>query len=150
MSIKSIPQWCITPRSVPFQHVITIDTGQSFKHGAGVVIGIAGFAEFIVSVDVELVSVHEALLLGLESAIEVALKSWLRRCLEEEKVGKAEVEWCDKEANGLHHVPAKFPESEPHEPKGLDHQEAKSAIELHSDQGFGFVIYYCLLFLHLL
>lgn len=81
-------------------------------------------AELVVLLDVKVVCLHEALLLGLESAMEVALEGGLCGGSEEEKVSKCKVHGSNEEAYGFHYVPTQLPESEPHEPKSLHYQEA--------------------------
>lgn len=115
-----------------------------------VIIRIKGLAELIVSVDVKFVFVDKPVLLDLESTIKVALEGGFCGGLEEEKVSESEMEGCNEEAYGLHNIPAKFPECEPHESQGLYCQEAQSTIKLASDQGFCFLVNYCLLLLQLL
>lgn len=83
---------------------------------------IARSPQFVVVVNVEVVRGHEFLLLGSETTSEEAFEAGLCGGGQEEAVAEGEVEGGHEEANGLHHVPAQLPESEPHEAQCLGRQ----------------------------
>lgn len=58
-------------------------------------------------------SLHKALLLGLETTLEEALESGLHGCPKKEAIAQSEVHGGHKEANGLHHIPTQLPKSQP-------------------------------------
>lgn len=93
---------------------------------------------------------HQLLLLGLESALEVPLERRFFGGSEEKGIGAGKVERGHEEADGLHHIPTQFPEGEPHEAQCLENQEAQPAVEFSLDQSLGFLVDYALLLLHLL
>lgn len=67
---------------------------------------------------------HQLLLLGLESALEVPLERRFFGGSEEKGIGAGKVERGHEEADGLHHIPTQFPEGEPHEAQCLENQES--------------------------
>lgn len=83
-------------------------------------IRIKHLSELVVPFDVELMSLHEPPLLGHEATVEESFEGGLGRCPEEKGVAQGEVDGGHEEANGLHHIPAQFPESEPHGPDRLE------------------------------
>ena len=112
-----------------------IEVGKRLRFGTGIT-WITCLAELVVPSNVKVVCFHEPLLLGLEPGMEKALEGGLSGGPEEENVCKSHVQRGDKEAYGLHHIPAQLPERKPHEPNGLGQQEAQPTIKLPSDLGF--------------
>lgn len=115
----------------------------------GKVVWVEGMAKLGVLVDVKVIGLHETLLLGLKTTLEVALKSRLCGGPYEEAVAQCEMKRGHEEAYGLHHVPAQFPESEPHGRQRLDQYESQPTVELASDQVPGFLVDYHLLSLQM-
>ncbi|KMT08502.1 hypothetical protein BVRB_6g137890 [Beta vulgaris subsp. vulgaris] len=75
-------------------------------------------------------TLHKALLLSTKAAMEEAFERRFLRCSKEECIAKHKVGRSNIEANGLHYIPRKFPECEPHKGRGLDHHVAQPSPQL--------------------
>lgn len=105
-------------------------------------------SEFVVTSDIEILKLHQALLLCAKPALEEAFKWRFFWGLEEEGIASNKIPWGDIEANWLHDIPSELPEGEPHECSCLSHKEAQSAPELSSCQCFGSFVNSSFLHLH--
>lgn len=89
-----------------------------------------GSPELVVPAEIKIPGLHQALLLSHEPALEEALERRLLLGPEEEGVAGHEVHGRHVEADGLHDVPRKLPECEPHEAGSLDDQVGQTAPQL--------------------